>query len=205
MYKKYVKNVIDIVGAILLVPILIFPITIIALLVLLFDGRPVLYCGKRLGKNGKEFKMFKFRTMKVNSPDWRNSDGSTFNSVEDERLTRIGKVIRRFSLDELPQIFNVLNGSMSFVGPRPGIISNNKSLSDLSDLSRRRLEVKPGITGYSQSMYRNSINQTQKFNNDLFYIENISFIMDIKITLKTISAFFSPQKVFSSKGKRPHE
>src|SRR5699024_5161426 len=118
MYHKF-KRLLDIFFSLLLIPLFIPILIIVGILIYKEDKGPLFYNAKRLGKDGNVFRMFKFRSMKVNAPDIRNDDGSTFNSEKDKRLTKIGGFIRKTSIDELPQIFNVLIGNMSFVGPRP--------------------------------------------------------------------------------------
>lgn len=143
MYKYLIKRLLDIILAILSIPFL-FAITIlIAPLIYLEDGGSVFYISKRLGKRGKIFEMYKFRTMKEDSKDIRNADGSTFNSIDDPRVTRIGRILRRTSIDELPQIINVLKGEMSFIGPRPDLPEH---IMLYTKEEKRKLKVKPGIT-----------------------------------------------------------
>ena len=121
MYKCFFKRVLDLLLAILALPFVLLLIAIAAPLIWLEDRGSVFYNAKRMGRNGRPFKMFKLRSMKVNAPDLRNADGSTFNSSDDPRVTRIGRFMRKTSIDEIPQILNVLIGDMSFVGPRPVI------------------------------------------------------------------------------------
>lgn len=192
MYK-YVKRVLDIFLSIFLI-ILLIPIWILIPVIISLDSKGrVLYMSTRLGENGKFFTMYKFRTMKENSIDIRNADGSTYNSENDERLTNIGKILRTFSIDELPQIFNVLKGDMSLIGPRPDLPD---ALDLYTDNEKRKLEVRPGITGYSQAYYRNSINITEKFKNDVYYVEHYSFLLDLKILFKTISTVITRKNIF---------
>lgn len=183
MYSKYIKRIFDILFAIILLPPVLFVIILFGFLIKLEDRGPVFYCGKRLGKNGKVFKMFKLRTMKVNAPDIRNPDGSTYNSIDDPRLTRIGKFLRKTSLDELPQIFNILKGDMSFIGPRPDLPDH---IYYYEGDEIKKLDVLPGITGYNQAYHRNSVEWKKRLENDVYYINNISFILDLKILIRTI-------------------
>ncbi|WP_047983559.1 sugar transferase [Ornithinibacillus californiensis] len=183
MYKKYLKRLFDIIFSLILLPFLLPVIVICALFIKIEDRGPVFYLGERLGKDQKTFKMYKLRSMKVNAPDMRNEDGSTFNSEDDPRLTKVGKFIRKTSIDELPQIINVLIGDMSFIGPRPDL---PEALDFYNEEEIHKLDVKPGITGYNQAYFRNSIAQSEKFRNDIFYVNNISVIFDIKIILTTI-------------------
>ena len=198
MYKNFIKRLIDIIfsliGLIFFIPIFI----IFAPIIWLEDKGPIFYNAERLGKKGKTFKMFKFRSMKVNAPDIRNKDGSTYNGDDDPRLTKIGKFIRKTSIDELPQIINVFIGDMSFIGPRPHITTNYKGYKNLTEDNKKRLEVKPGITGYSQAYFRNSITSEEKTKNDVYYVENISFTLDIKIFFKTIFSVLKRENIYVS-------
>ena len=146
------------------------------------DRGPVFYKAERLGKDGIPFQMYKFRTMKVNAEDIRNEDGSTFCGEGDPRLTEIGKTLRSTSLDELPQLLNVLAGQMSLIGPRPDLV---EMLSVYEGNEKSKLGVVPGITGFNQAYYRNSISMRKRFANDVFYVEHLSFLLDVKILLKT--------------------
>ena len=119
MYKHFFKRLFDLIIALFALPFVLLLILIMVPLIWLTDRGPTFYNAQRVGLNGKIFKMFKFRSMKVNAPDIRNTDGSTFNSSDDPRVTRIGRFIRKTSIDVIPQILNVLIGDMSFVGPRP--------------------------------------------------------------------------------------
>ena len=143
MYKYLIKRILDIILAILLLPFLFVTTILIAPLIYLEDGGRIFYNSKRLGKNGKVFIMYKFRTMKENARDIRNADGSTYNSIYDPRVTKIGKVLRRTSIDEIPQIINVLKGDMSFIGPRPDLPEH---IMLYTNEEKRKLKVRPGIT-----------------------------------------------------------
>ena len=196
MYCKYIKRLID-VGVSLIVLPLILLITIIFSPVIYFEDRgPVFYNALRTGRYGERFKMYKFRSMRVDSPDIRLPDGSTYNADDDCRVTRIGRFMRKTSLDELPQFLNVLKGDMSLVGPRP--ILADRSIDDYNALELRRLDARPGITGYSQAYFRNSIGQREKFEHDVYYVDNISFCFDIKILLKTFLSVFRKENVYIS-------
>lgn len=184
MYKHFFKRFFDFLGALLVLPFVLLEIIIIAPFIWLTDKGPIFYNSERMGKNGRIFKMYKFRSMYVNAPDIRNNDGSTFNSNTDPRVTPIGRILRKTSLDEFPQFINVLLGDMSLVGPRPSLTT--KPYEEYDDIMRRRVSVKPGVTGYSQAYYRNSISQEKKFEYDAYYVDNISLMLDIKILLKTL-------------------
>ncbi len=186
MYKCLFKRVLDIIGALILLPIVLVEIILIAPLIWFTDKGPVFYNANRAGKDYKPFKMFKLRSMYVNSPDLKNPDGSTFNSDNDPRVTPIGRFLRKTSLDEVPQFLNILTGDMSFIGPRPKLYEGEDVYNNFSEEYKKSFEVKPGITGYAQAYYRNSITQDEKFHWDAFYADHISFGMDVKIIWQTI-------------------
>lgn len=185
MYRKYIKRILDLVLAISLLPLLLLLFIVLGPLIYLEDRGSPFYISDRLGKDGRIFRMYKFRTMKVNAPDIRNADGSTFNSENDPRLTRIGGFLRRSSLDELPQIINILKNEMSFIGPRPDLPEHIKLYSYRELL---KLKVLPGITGYNQAYYRNSVSWEKRLKNDVYYVSHLSFWLDLKIFLKTIES-----------------
>ena len=184
MYKKFFKRFFDIIGSLILLPFVLCVIIILAPVIYLTDRGPVFYNATRLGLKGKKFKMFKLRSMYVNAPDLRNEDGSTFNSDHDKRVTSIGNIMRKTSLDEFPQFLNVLVGDMSFVGPRPMI--GNINYDKMNDEVKRRFSVKPGITGYAQAYFRNSITQDEKIKYDAYYADHITLWLDIKILFMTV-------------------
>lgn len=198
MYRKYFKRVFDFIFALLLMPVVLLVIVIFGSLIKLEDRGSVFYFGERLGKNGEPFKMYKLRSMKVNAPDIRKEDGSTYNSADDLRLTIVGKFIRKTSVDEIPQIINVLVGDMSFVGPRPDLV-DQKSMYVGDEI--RKLAAVPGITGYNQAYFRNSIPVKERFKNDIYYVDNISLLFDLKIVVKTFTAIFLRENVFINDNK----
>ena len=195
MYRFFFKRVLDIIVSLIALPFVLVISLILSVVIFFYDGGMPFYFAERLGKNGKAFKMYKLRTMKKNMPDLRNPDGSTYNSEDDYRLTSCGKWIRRFSLDELPQVLNVLKGEMSLVGPRPDLPSQEKFYVGNE---RDKLLVRPGITGYSQAYFRNSISWKERIGFDIFYIQNVSFIMDMKIILKTVTALFQSKNIYNT-------
>ena len=194
MYKCFFKRFFDIIIALLFLPFILFVFVVIAPIIYFTDKGPVFYNAKRAGKRAKQFKMFKFRSMYVNSPDLRNADGSTYNGEDDPRVTRIGKILRKTSLDELPQLLNVLLGDMSFVGPRPTLAT--KTWDELDDVRKKRASIRPGITGYSQAYYRNSITQDEKFAYDAYYVEHMSLWLDVKILLQTVISVIKRDHIF---------
>ena len=194
MYKCFFKRFFDIIIALLFLPFILFVFVVIAPIIYFTDKGPVFYNAKRAGKRAKPFKMFKFRSMYVNSPDLRNADGSTYNGEDDPRVTRIGKILRKTSLDELPQLLNVLLGDMSFVGHRPTLAT--KTWDELDDVRKKRASIRPGITGYSQAYYRNSITQDEKFAYDAYYVEHMSLWLDVKILLQTVISVIKRDHIF---------
>lgn len=193
MYEKYIKRIIDFVFSILCLPIILLVVVFVCPFVCFDDGLPVFYNADRIGRNGKIFKMYKLRTMKNNSPDIRTEEGDTFNSENDPRVTRVGKILRKYSIDELPQIFNVIKGDMSIIGPRP---DPPDWLERYSEEEKIFLNSRPGITGYSQAYYRNSINSREKIQNDMYYTKNCSFLLDCRIFLKTVLSVFRHENVY---------
>lgn len=193
LYRRYIKRVIDLILAISMLPILLLLSLILCPMIFLEDGGPPFYVSKRLGKEGRVFKMYKFRTMKRNAPDIRNADGSTYNAKNDPRLTRIGAFLRSSSLDELPQIINILKNEMSFIGPRPDLpehimLYGNKEM--------KKLSVLPGITGYNQAYFRNNVSFKERLKNDLYYVRHLSFCLDLKIFIKTIEGIVQRRGVY---------
>lgn len=196
MYRLFGKRLLDIFLSLLGLPFFGLVFFVIAPLIKLSDGGPVFYNAKRLGHRGKIFVMYKFRSMRVDAPDIRNADGSTYNAEDDSRVTPIGRLLRKTSLDETPQLLNVLKGDMSFVGPRPHLTTHYRGYAHLGEKQKKRLRVLPGITGYSQAYYRNSISQDEKIEQDCFYAEHLSFSLDCKILLQTIRAVLRRENIY---------
>ncbi len=193
MYRKFFKRLIDIFVSffmcILLVPVYI----IVAVLIKKEDGGAVIYKAQRLGVDGKIFSMYKFRSMKENAPDIRNEDGTTYSAADDPRLTVIGKKLRETSIDELPQFLNVLKGEMSILGPRP----DPPEWYDINKGElRKKYSVKPGISGYAQAYYRNTLPLPEKNMKDVYYAENVSFMLDMKIFFRTILTVVSHKDIY---------
>ena len=182
VYKRFLKRVFDLVLSTIALPFWFIILIIIGPIIYLQDKGSIFYNASRLGKGGEIFKMYKFRSMKKNAPDIRNEDGSTFNSEDDPRLTKIGKFIRKTSLDETPQLLNIIKGDMSIIGPRPDLPEHLKLYEDNE---ARKLEVRPGVSGYNQAYYRNTIPWKERIQNDIFYIDHLSLWLDIKIFFNT--------------------
>jgi undecaprenyl phosphate N,N'-diacetylbacillosamine 1-phosphate transferase len=197
MYKRYVKRFLDILLSLIMLPFVLLVCLIVGIFIYIEDKGNIFYKAKRRGVNGQIFEMYKLRSMKVDAPDLRNADNSTYNAPDDSRITKTGKVIRKISIDELPQIFNILRGDMSFIGPRP--ITTNRPLSDYDEKRKKRLSVRPGITGYSQAYYRNSIDQETKLQYDAEYAENVTLLGDLKILLKTMETVLFKKNIYMRK------
>lgn len=195
MYENFFKRVIDILIGVIALPFVVLVILCCAPFIYFCDKGTIFYNATRAGKDYKPFKMFKLRSMYVNSPDLKNPDGSTFNSENDPRVTSIGRFMRKTSLDEFPQFLNVLIGDMSFIGPRPKLYNAAKSLDSMNNDHRKSYMVKPGITGYAQAYYRNSITQEEKYHWDAYYAENISFWMDVKIVFQTFYSVITRKNI----------
>lgn len=190
IYYPFFKRVTDIIVAFfgMIVFIILYPF--LAIIIKLDSKGPVIYSQERVGKNGIPFKMFKFRTMYddiENAETIVKQTGTFAQKKNDPRVTKIGKILRRFSLDEFPQMFNILIGNMSFIGPRPFIRSE---IEMLSENQLKRLSVKPGLTGYAQISGRNDLSLNERMKKDLYYVDNITMLTDIRIMLKTISVVF---------------
>jgi len=180
MYQKYIKRFFDLILSLIIFIVFLPIMLIVALLIKLEDKGPALFKQERTGKDGKIFMLYKFRSMKI------NNNVRDF-SCDDQR-TKIGTILRKTSLDELPQIINILKGDMSFIGPRPWI---HEYYESMNEEQRKRTSVLPGITGLAQACGRNNISIFDKINYDLEYVKNISLKEDIRIVFLTIKTVFS--------------
>lgn len=193
IYQNFIKRIIDIIISLLVLPF-VFVIGIpIAIAIKLEDGGDIFFRGLRYGKGMRKFPMYKFRSMKMNAIDIRNPDGTTFNSENDTRLTKIGAFLRKTSLDELPQFINVLLGDMSLIGPRPSPMGNEATYTNFV---KKKFRVRPGITGYNQALKRNSASLEERYKNDVFYSENVSFALDLKIIFMTLKTVLLQKNVY---------
>lgn len=195
MYDVIFKRIIDFLVALILLPIFLIIYMVVGIFIKVEDLGPIMYTQRRLGKNGKIFNIKKFRSMKVNAIDIRNKDGSTFNSTDDARLTKVGKFIRKTSIDEIPQIINILIGDMSFIGPRPDLEDH---FILYTEDEKNKLNVLPGVTGYNQVYHRNSVEWKKRIQNDLYYVNNVSFVLDLKIFVKTIVVIVLKRGIYNS-------
>jgi undecaprenyl phosphate N,N'-diacetylbacillosamine 1-phosphate transferase len=196
MYTKYSKRTIDILACILGLPIFLLFYIVFGVLIKLEDKGPVFYKADRIGKDSKLFKMYKFRSMKVNATLLLNDDGSTYNAMSDARVTKVGKFMREMSIDEIPQILNVFKGDMSIIGPRASL---SEALGTFEDDEIDKMKVKPGITGFTQAYYRNGLTNREKRLKDAWYAKNISFFLDCKILFQTIFTVLLKKGVYTNK------
>jgi len=185
------KRIVDILVSVTLLFSLFPIIFVLAAIIVVKFGSPIIFCQKRPGLNSKKFSLYKFRTM----TDKRDSEGRLLPDIE--RLTSFGRFLRSTSLDELPSLWNVLKGGMSLVGPRPLLV---EYLPLYSDEQARRHQVKPGITGWAQVNGRNAISWEEKFKLDIWYVNNQNFWLDMKIVLMTIKKVFIREGI-SAKGE----
>lgn len=190
MYKKYIKRILDIILSLIAIIITLPIFLIVGILILIFIGQPAIFRQKRPGKNEKIFTMYKFRTM-------TNKKDENGNLLPDElRLTKLGKFLRKTSLDEIPEFINILKGDMSFVGPRPLLV---EYLPYYKEEEHHRHDVRPGLTGLAQVNGRNNLDWNDKFQKDLEYVNNITFINDVKIIIDTIKIVFKREGITDNK------
>ena len=188
MYQKYIKRLLDFVLSLCAIICLSPVYLVVAILVRVKLGSPVLFTQDRPGKNEKIFKMYKFRTM----TDAKDDEGNLL--PDDVRLIKFGRTLRATSLDELPELFNILKGDMSIVGPRPLLV---RYLERYNEEQKHRHDVLPGLTGLAQVNGRNAISWEDKFRYDVEYTRNVTFVGDVKIILKTIAKVFIKEGISS--------
>lgn len=193
MYKYFFKRWIDFSVSLIVLPFVLLLCLIVGIVIRLEDNGPVFYIASRIGKNGRIFRMFKFRSMKVNAPDFRMEDGSTYNAANDPRVTKVGKFLRKTSIDEIPQLLNVLLGHMALIGPRP---DSAFYLEHYTLEERIILTVRPGITGWNQAVNRNSVSTKEKLQADIYYVNHLSFLFDCKVIWLTIKTVLSHKDVY---------
>ncbi|WP_164219907.1 sugar transferase [Virgibacillus sp. YIM 98842] len=198
MYRSYIKRMLDLLTLLLvIIPLLILGI-IISVLIKIDSKGKILFKQNRLGQYGRVFKIYKFRTM---IQDAEKVGTGVFTSDEDPRITKIGRLLRKTSLDELPQIINILKGEMSFVGPRPPVPYHPYKYEDYTDTQRLRFTVKPGVTGMAQAYGRNTLSWDERIEYDVKYVKNISLLLDIKIVIKTILSVIRKENIYRESGK----
>ena len=193
-YELFIKRFMDIFVSALFILIFFWLYLIIALIVRINLGSPVLFTQDRPGKNGKVFKLYKFRSMS----DKRDKNGDLL--PDKMRLNKFGKILRSTSLDELPELFNILKGDMSLVGPRPLLV---KYLEHYNEHDARRHEVRPGLTGLAQVSGRNAMSWKEKFEKDIEYVDNLTFMMDARVFFMTIKKVFVREGIEFKEGHQP--
>ena len=186
IYSKYIKRLLDILLSLVILILFSWLYVILAILVRTKLGSPVLFKQARPGQDEKIFNMYKFRTM----TDEKDENGNLL--PDDVRLTKFGLALRKTSLDELPEFFNILKGDMSFIGPRPLLV---KYLPYYNDRERLRHSVRPGLTGYAQAHGRNAISWEKKFEYDVYYVEHLNFLTDVKVVIDTVKTVISHEGV----------
>lgn len=195
MYRKFIKRIFDITICIVGLPVFLLLYIVFGLLIKIDDRGPIFYKSDRIGKDSRLFKMYKFRSMKVNAPFLLNADGSTYNAKDDPRQTKIGKFLRATSIDEIPQILNVLKGDMSIIGPRASMAG---ALGTYQEDEIDKMNVRPGITGLTQAYYRNDLTVREKRIKDAWYANNVTFWLDLKIFFKTILTILKREKLYTN-------
>ncbi len=181
MYRNFFKRFIDVYVSLIAVIVLALPMAVIALLVKLEDGGPAVFKQERLGLGGKSFYIYKFRTMIVDA-----EKGGVYSDNKDPRVTKIGNILRKTSLDELPQFFNILKGDMSFVGPRPPLTYHPWPITEYTEEQFKMFSVRPGITGWAQVNGRKAVEWNRRIELNVWYTQNISLALDIKILFMTV-------------------
>ncbi len=196
--NQFIKRFTDIALVLVIFPLFIIIYGLVAVCLMFFQGRPVLFCQQRAGKLGRPFTLYKFRTMRTDCDPF----GPSPQGGGDARLTSLGRILRKASLDELPQIWNILKGDMSLVGPRPLYVAQ---MAEWNDRQKRRLEVKPGLTGLAQVSGRGSLTIEEKLELDVQYVERQSLWLDLKILLLTVVQVFWPRHIYEKRYSREHQ
>lgn len=199
IYRRYIKRIMDTLLAIIALIIALPILLVIALAIKLSSKGSIFFIQKRLGEHGKVFDIYKFRTMVQEA---EKVGTGIFTSHDDPRITKVGHLLRKTSLDEVPQILNVLKGDMSLVGPRPPVPYHPHKYEDYSDEQRIRFTVKPGITGYAQVIGRNTLTWDERIDLDIEYVENMSMMLDLKILFKTVFVFANKNEIYNLKNKK---
>ena len=193
MYLRFGKRALDIAIGIVALPFVLIIIAVLAPFIYFEDKGPIFYNAPRVGKDGRDFTMYKLRSMKVNAPDLVMEDGSTYNGADDPRMTRVGAFMRKTSLDEMPQFLNVLKGDMSVVGPRPDLRRETELYEGEEGL---KLSVKPGITGYAAVYGRNSLPWKKRLALDVYYVKHVNFLLDVKVFFRTFATVLGQEGIY---------
>lgn len=185
MYQ-YFKRALDFTVSLIGLIITIVPMLLVAVLIKIDSYGPILFKQKRLGLDGKEFYIYKFRSMIVDA-----EKSGVYSDDKDKRLTRVGKILRKTSIDELPQLVNILKGEMSFIGPRPPLTYHPWPIEEYTDEQKHMFEVRPGITGWAQVNGRKNVEWNRRIELNVWYVDNLSFLLDLKIFFMTIFKVFT--------------
>lgn len=188
MYKLFFKRFLDILFAIILLLLAAFPMLVIAVLIRIGTPGPAIFKQQRVGKNGKVFWLYKFRSMCVNA---EHTGSGVYSGKGDPRVTKIGRILRATSLDELPQFWNILRGDMSFVGPRPPLTYHPWKWEEYTDAQKRMFEVRPGITGWAQVNGRKTVEWNKRIELNVWYVDHVSLWLDLKVVVKTFTKVLS--------------
>ena len=188
LYSRYIKRIFDFLLALIALIILAIPMAIVAVIIKLDSPGPVIFKQKRIGKNGKVFEIYKFRSMCVGA---EKTGSGVYSGKGDARVTRIGRIIRATSIDELPQLINILKGDMSVIGPRPPLTYHPWDYSEYTEEQLRMFEVRPGITGWAQVNGRKDVEWNHRIELNVWYVDNVTLLLDIKIFFLTIFKVFT--------------
>lgn len=188
LYKNFLKRFYDVAISLIGLCLCAIPMLLVAIAIKLESKGPVIFKQERVGKDGKVFWMYKFRSMCIGA---EQQEGGVYSGKGDKRVTKVGKILRATSLDELPQLFNILKGDMSLVGPRPPLTYHPWPLDEYSEEQRRMFEVRPGITGWAQVNGRKEVEWNQRIKLNVWYVDNMSLLLDIKILFLTVFKVFT--------------
>lgn len=183
MYRTWIKRALDIVLSALGLLVLGLPMLIIALIIKIDDPGPAIFQQKRIGLGGKVFLIYKFRSMKIGA---EKTGSGVYSQKGDPRVTRVGRILRATSLDEIPQLLNILLGQMSFIGPRPPLTYHPWPFEQYTSDQKKMFSVRPGITGWAQIHGRKAVHWNDRIEMNIWYVDNLSFVLDLKILFKTV-------------------
>jgi len=194
MYLKFIKPIFDFIIALIALIVLSPLLILVGIAIKLNSPGPVFFLQERLGKKGKVFKIFKFRSMRTDIVSYKFGEVLSENNPQ---ITRTGKFIRKTSIDEIPQLINILKGEMSFIGPRPPVTTYPKAFNEYSEFEKKRFKVRPGISGLAAIKQRQIHNWDLNIPLDVEYVENISFKLDISLFLSSVFVFFKTDNIYS--------